>query len=240
MSAARAPRVVADADALALAAADAVVAQAATAIRARGAFRFAVPGGRTPRGMLASLAATDRADAPDWTRVTVLLADERALPSGDPERNDWLVRETLLAPLGGRAPRFVPMRAEDADLERAAQDYASELAVPLDLVVLGVGEDGHVASLFPGSPLFSDAARLVAVVRDSPKPPPVRLTLAPRALAEARAVLVLASGSGKADAVAAALAPGADPRHVPAALRADAAWIVDRDAAARLGRGTRP
>lgn len=222
-----------DAAALALAAADLVVARARDAIGAHGTFRFAVPGGRTPRGLLAALASAPRRDAVDWPRATLLLADERAVPSEDPDRNARLVREVLLAPLGDRAPAFVPMRAELADLEAAARAYEPELATPLDLLVLGVGEDGHVASLFPGSPLLDERERRVAVVSASPKPPARRLTLTPRAIAEARAVLVLASGAGKADAVAAALADGADPRRVPAALVAGATWLVDREAAPR-------
>jgi 6-phosphogluconolactonase len=227
-------RVVADAGALALAAADAVVAHAARTLAARGAFRFAVPGGRSPRGMLAALAASPRREALDWSRITVLFADERALPPDDPESNFRLVREALLEPLGAGAPAVERMRAEAADLDAAAREYEPELAEPLDLVVLGIGEDGHVASLFPGSPLLRERERRVAAVTDSPKPPARRLTLTPRALAEARAVLVLASGAGKAAAVAAALGPDADPQRTPAALVRSGEWIVDREAAAAL------
>jgi 6-phosphogluconolactonase len=229
-----APRVVADAGALALAAADAVVAHATRALAERGAFRFAVPGGRSPRGMLAALAASPRREALDWSRITVLFADERALPPEDPESNFRLVREALLEPLGALAPAVVRMRADAADLDAAAREYEPELAEPLDLAVLGIGEDGHVASLFPGAPLLHERERRVAAVTDSPKPPARRLTLTPRALSEARAVLVLASGAGKAAAVAAALGPDADPQRVPAALVRAGEWIVDRDAAAEI------
>ncbi len=232
MSGGRRPEVCADAGALALAAATAVAEHACRALAARGAFRFAVPGGRSPRGMLAALASPPHRDAIDWARVTVLLADERALPPGDAERNDRLVDEALLAPLGERAPRLERMAAEMPDLDAAARDYERHLEGPLDLLVLGIGEDGHVASLFPGSPLLGERERRVAAVTASPKPPARRLTLTPRAIAEARAVLVLASGAGKAAALAAALAPGADPRTVPAALVRDGHWLADRDAAA--------
>jgi 6-phosphogluconolactonase len=228
------PRVVSDAAALAAAAADAVLAHAARAIAARGAFRVAVPGGRSPRGMLAVLADTP-ADTLDWSRVTVLFADERAVPLRDPESNYRLVEEALLEPLGDRAPRVLRMAADAGDLQAAAREYETELAAPLDLLVLGIGEDGHVASLFPGTPLVLERVRRVAVVTDSPKPPARRLTLTPRAIAEARGVLVLASGAGKAVAVAAALAPHADPRRVPAALARAGEWLVDREAAAGLG-----
>jgi 6-phosphogluconolactonase len=233
------PRVVADADALAVAAAEVVAGHAAHALAARGAFRLAVPGGRSPRGMLAVLAASPHREALDWSRVTVLFADERAVPPGDPESNYRLVREALLDPLGERAPRVVRMPADRADLDEAAREYEAEVAEPLDLLVLGVGEDGHVASLFPGSALLAERVRRVAAVTDSPRPPARRLTLTPRALAEARALLVLAGGAAKADAVAAALAGAADPLRVPAALARAGEWLVDREAASQL-RGARP
>jgi 6-phosphogluconolactonase len=184
--------------------------------------------------MLAALAAAPPGEAPDWSRVTVLFADERALPPGDPESNYRLVREALLDPLGARAPRVVRMAADSADLEGAAREYEAELALPLDLLVLGIGEDGHVASLFPGSALLGERVRRVAAVTDSPKPPARRLTLTPRAIAEARGLLVLAAGADKAAAVAAALAAGADPARIPAALARAGEWLVDREAAARL------
>ena len=230
------PRVFPDAAALALAAADWVAEAAGRALGERGAFRVAVPGGRTPRGMLAALASPPHRDAIDWSRVTVLLADERALPPDAPESNARLVREALLAPLGARAPRFVRMRGEATDLATAASEYEAELRLPLDLLVLGVGEDGHVASLFPGSPLLQAGERRVAVVENSPKPPARRLTLTPRAIVEARAVLVLASGAGKAVAVADALATGTDPQRVPAAFVRGATWMLDREAASRWER----
>jgi 6-phosphogluconolactonase/glucosamine-6-phosphate isomerase/deaminase len=124
------------------------------------------------------------------------------------------------------------MEADAADLEQAARSYESRLEEPLDLLVLGLGEDGHVASLFPGSALLAERVRRVAAVTDSPKPPARRLTLTPRAIGEARALLVLASGSGKAGAVAAAFAANADPARVPAALAREGEWVVDREAAA--------
>jgi 6-phosphogluconolactonase len=229
--------VLAGADALADAAADAVLAAARRAFAERGAFRLALPGGRTPRGMLERLASPPRASAIEWSGVTVLLADERALPPEDPERNSRLVEEALLAPLGSHAPRFLPMAAERADLESAAREYELWLEEPLDLLVLGIGEDGHVASLFPGSKLLTERERRAAVVLDSPKPPPRRVTVTPRAIAESRALLVLASGAGKADAAAAALANRADPRRVPAALASRGAWLLDREAAASLPPG---
>lgn len=216
---------------LARAAADHVAACATEAVAERGVFRVAFPGGRTPRAMLELLA---RDTTLPWSRTTVLLTDERALPPDDPESNGRLVHETLVAALGASGPRFVRMRADAADLGLAAAEYERELQTPLDLVVLGVGEDGHVASLFPGSALVADTIRHVAVVRDSPKPPADRLTLTPRVLQEAHSVLVIASGEGKAGAVARALAESGDPFLVPARLVRGGTWMVDTGAATAL------
>lgn len=217
--------------ALARAAAEHVAACARDAVAERGAFRVAFPGGRTPRAMLEHLAAD--ATLP-WDRTTVYFADERAVPADDPESNARLVREALLEPLGTRAPRCVRMRADAADAGAAAAEYEAELKQPLDLIVLGVGEDGHVASLFPHSPLVADTIRHVALVHDSPKPPADRMTLTPRALGEAHGVLVLASGASKAAAVARALAESGDPFLVPARLVRGATWMVDAEAASEL------
>ena len=225
-----APRVFAGEAPLAGAAAEFVAARAAEAVAARGAFRLALPGGRTPRALLARLAALPEG-AVAWARVTLLFVDERALPPTDPESNYALVREALLAPLGARAPQVRRMRGEAADVEAAAREYEAELEMPLDLAVLGVGEDGHVASLFPGSALLAERARRVAAVFDSPKPPPHRLTLTPRALAEARAALVLAAGAGKRAAVTAALAPAGEVARCPARLLRGATWMLTADAA---------
>lgn len=231
-------RVVADAGALAAAAADVFADRAERAMEDRGEFRVALPGGRSVRGMLERLAAAPHADAIEWSRVIVFFSDERAVPATDPESNHRLVAEALLAPLGARAPRCERMRGEVADLAAEAHDYAALLEEPLDLVVLGLGEDGHVASLFPSSPLLGEMQARVAAVMDSPKPPPQRLTLTPRTLCEARALLVLASGAAKAEAVRAGLDSNGALAVTPARLARDprAEWLLDAEAAGLLAR----
>lgn len=225
-------RVFADAAGMAEAAARLVVAASLRCVEERGEFRLAVPGGRTVAPLLDRLAREPERSLVDWSRVTLLFTDERAVPPGDPESNYRLARTRLLDPLGEPLPRVRRMRGEAADLEGAAREYDAELAVPADLIVLGVGEDGHVASLFPGSPLLTDGDRRAAAVGDSPKPPARRLTLTPRALREAReGLLVLASGAAKAGAVRAALAADADVRRIPAALARGGAWLLDAAAA---------
>jgi 6-phosphogluconolactonase len=230
------PVVIPDAALLADAAARIVRDVAAEAIARHGVFRVAFPGGRTPRALLERLASEPFRGGIDWGRVVVLFADERAVPPDHEDSNYRQVREALLDPLGAEGPLARRMNAESPDLEQAARDYAVELEEPLDLLVLGVGEDGHIASLFPGSPLLAGAESRVAAVTDSPKPPSRRLTLLPRVIAEARSVLVLATGAGKAGAVAAALTPG-DVAACPARLAREAVWLLDPQAASGMPGG---
>jgi len=223
-------RVFPDAAAAAVALAARVAAEAARAITARGACRIALSGGTTPVALYRVLAAEYRGRV-DWARVTLLLADERAVPVGAAERNDQLVRETLAAPLGMADGQLVPMRAEAGDPDAAARDYERELGTPLDLLLLGLGPDGHVASLFPHRDAVLERERRVVVEHRSPKPPPTRLTLAPRAIAEAREVCVLVTGVDKAHAVAQALGGRATALECPGVLVATRDWYIDRDAA---------
>jgi 6-phosphogluconolactonase len=227
-------RVLADATALAEAAATDLVARLEAAIAARGRFDVALSGGRTPAGLFARLIVEPHRSALDVPHTRVWFADERAVPPGDPDSNYRMVKETLLAPLAFPDAHVYRMPGERGDLEAAADAYATGLPGRFDLVVLGIGEDGHTASLFPGSTLITESVRPVAAVFDAPKPPPRRLTLTPPVLAAARAVMVLAEGAGKADAVAAALATAGDPRSLPARLVRDRDWYLDPAAASRI------
>jgi 6-phosphogluconolactonase len=230
-------RVLADAGTLADAAATDLIAGLCSSVAARGRFDLAVSGGRTPAGLFARLTADPWRAAFDVARTHVWFADERAVPPDHPDSNYRMVRETLLAPLGIPESHAHRMRGEMADLVAAADAYAATLPERLDLVVLGIGEDGHTASLFPGSPLVAELVRRVAAVFDAPKPPPRRLTLTPPALRAARGVMMLAEGPAKADAVAAALAGTGETGAVPARLVRERDWYLDPAAAARLAQG---
>lgn len=223
----------ADAAAVAEAAAGRVVVAADAAIRAGGRFRLALSGGRTP-GLLYRLLGGAWRERVDWSRVHVYFVDERAVPPTDPASNFRLARECLIDPAGVPPTHVHRMKGEYPDLEVAVVEYEARLDRALDLLILGVGEDGHTASIFPGSPLIEERTRRVAVVTDAPKPPSRRLTLTARALIEATGALVLATGAEKAAAVAAALEGAADPRQVPARLLRERIWCLDRAAAARL------
>lgn len=193
-------------------------------------FRIGLPGGRSP-ARLYRLLAGEYASQLDPARLEILFADERAVPPDDPDSNYRLVKETLLAGLRIPEAQVHRMRGEADDLEAAAREYETHLTQPLDLLLLGVGEDGHVASLFPGSPLLEERTRRVAVVYDSPKPPPRRLTITPRVMSEAYKLMVIATGADKAAAVAAALARDGSVVRCPARLAAETFWYLDRDAA---------
>jgi 6-phosphogluconolactonase len=204
---------------LAAAIAGRLVRSLAQAQAARGTASVVLTGGGIGTAALAALATAPALDDVDWRRVEFWWGDERFLPSGDPERNETGARSALLDKVRVDPALVHPMPASDGpdgdDPEAAAARYAAALRAGFDVVLLGIGPEGHVASLFPGMPALHDDRPVVAV-RDSPKPPPTRITLTFGPIRSAREVWILASGASKTDAVARALS-GADPDDVPAA-----------------------
>jgi 6-phosphogluconolactonase len=202
--------------------ASAAAADIAEALR-DGARSLVLAGGATPRRCYELLSRMEV----EWGRVSILFGDERCVHPDHPDSNYRMVREALLDRV---APATVYRMAAELGPDEAAGLYAHVVAAvsPLDVVVLGVGEDGHTASLFPGHPALK-ATELAVGIRDSPKPPPQRVTLTLTALQSARRVIILATGAGKADAVARA------KRHeVPSGMIAGARWLIDRAAAGQL------
>lgn len=197
-------------------------------MEARGQISMALAGGSTPRPVYAALAA--RAEL-DWARIDVFFGDERAVPPDDPDSNYRMARETLLEPASVPEHRVHRMEAERPDLERAADEYAAGLPSAFDVMLLGIGHDGHTASLFPGSAALDERHRLVMPVT-GPKPPPTRLTVTPPVIVRAREVIVLATGSAKAGPVARALDPGTRVVDAPVVLAREGTWILDEAAAA--------
>jgi len=200
-----------------------VAAEAARIVAAAladGARTLVLAGGSTPRRCYELLAGMDIA----WGRVTVLFGDERCVPAADPESNYRMAKESLLDRV---APASIHRMPAELGAEEAAAAYdrlIGSLGL-LDMVLLGVGPDGHTASLFPGRPELAASGWAVAV-HDAPKPPPDRVSLTLGTLQAAHRVLVLATGSDKADAVKKA-------RHgeVPAGMIPHAEWLLDRAAA---------
>lgn len=204
-------------------------------------------GGGRPRvvltgGTIANAAyAALEAGAVDWTNVDFYWGDERFVPEGHADRNDQQAKDAFLTRLGVPAEHIHAMPAHGCDLStsEAATAYATELpTVPFDLVLLGMGPDGHVASLFPGFPHLRETERAVVEVLNSPKPPSVRLTMTFPALNNADAVWLLVSGEGKADAVARALGDGTVEDTPAAGVKGDTetVWLLDGPAASKLSR----
>jgi len=244
-----------DAEMLARAAAAALVARLAAAQAVHGTASVVLTGGGIGTAVLehvAGLAAEPARETVDWTAVDVWWGDERFVPAADDERNERGAREALLDRVAVPEHRIHAMPPSDGSFdgpEDAADWYARELAgaaaqgspVPrFDVLLLGMGPEGHVASIFPESPAARDE-RPVFAVHDCPKPPPTRISLGFAAINTATEVWLLVSGGGKAEAVARALESDDGPVRLPAAgvhgVRATR-WLLDADAAGRLtGRG---
>lgn len=188
-----------DADATARRAAELLAAEARNAVAARGRFVFAVSGGTTPWHMLRYLAAEDLA----WPNIVVVQVDERVAPNGHPDRNLTHIRDSLLGHSPLKEDQILAMPVMDADLEAGASAYAQRLEAmagsppTLDLVHLGLGPDGHTASLVPGDPVLEVTDRDVAITSEYQGRK--RMTLTYPVLNRARRVLWLVTGAGKAD-----------------------------------------
>ncbi|MBX9244088.1 6-phosphogluconolactonase [Actinotalea ferrariae] len=214
----------------------------------------ALTGGTVGIRTLAEVAASPLRDAVDWTGVHLWWGDERFLPTGDPERNETQAREALLDALAVPGENVHPMPGPDrsASPEESAEAYAAELAraatsaspdaiapsddagpqvPPFDVVLLGMGPDGHVASLFPGHPELDVVDRTVVGVHGSPKPPPERVSLTYAALEAADEIWVVAAGAEKADAVGRALAGDDATPAARAVARGRTLWLLDAAAA---------
>lgn len=221
------------------------------AVAAKGQASVVLTGGGIGTRVLAELAAAPARDAVDWPRVEVWWGDERFVPYGDPERNETGARSALLDHVDVAPERVHPMPGPDGpdghNPEAAAERYAAWLqaaaepqdraGVPgFDVLMLGIGPDAHVASLFPGLPALYEEERTVVAVRGAPKPPPTRLSLTLPAIRAASEVWILATGAEKAGAVRMALS-GAGPVQVPAAgargVR-QTLFLLDRAAAAEV------
>ncbi|QKW05845.1 6-phosphogluconolactonase [Streptomyces sp. NA04227] len=245
---------------MAQAAAARLITRIVDAQSSRGSASVVLTGGRNGNGLLAALAAAPARDAVDWSRLDLWWGDERFLPEGDPDRNVTQARAALLDAVPLDPKRVHPMPAADAggavhsgDADAAAEAYARELAaaagpedhagVPaFDVLMLGVGPDTHVASLFPELPAVRETERTVVGVHGAPKPPPTRVSLTLPAIRAAREVWLLAAGEDKAGAVAIALS-GAGEIQAPAAGARGTArtlWLLDAAAASQLPRDLLP
>jgi 6-phosphogluconolactonase len=214
-------------------------------VREAGRATVAISGGTTPRRMLEAMRGAELG------RVHWFWVDERCVDAGDKDSNYRMAREALFE--AARIPEENIHRVKvELGAEQAAAAYEREIreffglaegAAPVfDVVHLGMGPEGHTASLFPGQVLIGERVRLTAAVR-TPKPPPLRVTMLPTAILGARHIVILAGGADKAEAVARAL-DGADEMEVPVAMVRRAAgevvWFLDEGAAPAAGAWVRP
>lgn len=240
----------ADGDSLVAAAGERLIGVIDAAVAARGQALVVLTGGGNGNRLMSFLAA--QSERIDWAKVHLFWGDERYVPEDDDERNEKQARDALLNHIDIPARNVHAMPARDgefgSDLAAAALSYEQLLAANaepgdpapnFDVHLLGVGPEGHINSLFPDSPAVQETTQLVVGVEDSPKPPPLRITLTLPAIQRSREVWLMVAGAEKADAVAAAIG-GADPVSIPAAGavgREQTVWFLDAAAAAKTPTG---
>ncbi|WP_338441401.1 6-phosphogluconolactonase [Synechococcus elongatus IITB4] len=232
--------VVADFAAVVAAARSLVLETASQAIAERGTFRLALSGGSTPKALYEQFADS----AADWAHWQIFWGDERYVPNDHPDSNERMARQAWLNRVPIPAEQIHPLPTQSADpwqdaaiaeveLRRAFQVSEEDWPV-FDLILLGLGDDGHTASLFPGTAALDEQTRLVTVGDREGQP---RLTFTAPLINQARTVVFLVSGAAKQEAVQRALAAEGDSQQTPARLIQPAGqlyWLLDRDAAALL------
>lgn len=224
-----------DADTLATAIAERIVDRIAHVQQSGSTPRIVLTGGTIATDAYRRIAAGDV----DWTDVDFYWGDERFVPAGHADRNDQQARDAFLTRLAVPEPRIHAMPAHGCSLSmaEAADEYAADLPdVPFDLVLHGMGPDGHIASLFPGYPQLHETTRHAVEVLDSPKPPSQRISLTYPALNNAHSVWLLVSGEGKAEAVARAHSETSVDEIPASGARGltETMWLIDEAAAKEI------
>jgi len=225
---------------LARKAADRFIALALDAMARSGRFAVALSGGSTPRELYALLGSFPYKDRLDWTRVHLFWGDERCVPPDHPESNFGMVRSTLLSQVSIPAPNIHRMAGEKvpeegaAEYERELRGFFGSTISRFDLILLGIGEDGHTASLFPDSEALDEGEHLVAAIYLD-KLRSWRLTLTYPAINAAAEIAFLAAGKNKSPIVKDLLGPDANSSNYPAArvrpVNGRLTWFVTEDAA---------
>ncbi len=234
-----------DIDTLSREAAQYIVRLASESIVMHGRFTIALSGGSTPRKLYSLLGSEPYRSQIDWALVEIFWSDERCVPPDSEDSNYRMARETLLSNIPIAAKQVHRMPADQPDRDVASQAYTLELqgtfgtdGIPrFDLIQLGMGPEGHTASLFPHQPSLHEQQRLVMPVI-TPKPPPPRLTFTPPLLNAARHILFLVTGADKSDAVHAVLEGEYNPDEYPAQIvrpkDGEVTWMLDTAAAEKL------
>ena len=241
-------KVVAGPQALAQAGAELFVALARQGIETTGSFRVALSGGSTPLAMYDMLSQPPLSSQVDWRNVFVYWGDERFVPQGDPENLFSSARARLLARVPIQQEHTYPWPTENISPEDAARRYADVLQSTFqssqpkfDLVLLGMGPDGHTASLFPGSQEIAHPTNVLTIpVYGAPKPPPTRLSFTSKLINDAEQVVFLVSGKDKAEALRAVIQGEPDPVRWPSQVVSPVdghlQWLIDEEAASELSQ----
>jgi 6-phosphogluconolactonase len=222
-------RIVCDSNDLPARAASRIAHELTKATLERGHASLALAGGTTPKATYELLAGLPL----DWSLIDIFFGDERCVPEDHADSNYRMAKAALFDRVMIPTERIHRMRGELADRDAAARAYEAELPERIDVVVLGIGEDAHTASLFPGSPALAEEVRRVLPVI-GPKPPPERLSLTPPVLRAARLCIVLASGAGKAEPTRRAFMDPVDVVATPIQLARDGVGVLDAAAASKL------
>jgi 6-phosphogluconolactonase len=230
-------RIFDDLDTLSRAAADYIASYAQQRVDKAGRFTWLLSGGSTPARAFQLLASPPYAAQPFWPKTHIYWGDERCVPPDSDQSNYHLARRDLLDKIPVPPSQIHRMPAERPDRDAAAADYATLLPEHPDLILLGMGPDGHTASLFPGSPALTETTRrVVAVEAPDYVQPRHRLTITPPAIQAGARLLVLAAGADKAEPLERVFLPKGDIHQTPARLARDATWLVDRPAAQRISK----
>lgn len=221
--------------------AEVLLSMAHAAIADRGVFSIALAGGSTPKALYKLLASSGWTGKFDWNKILVFFGDERAVGPENSLSNYKMASEAMLDIVPVPAENVFRMRGEAADLSAAAAQYEREILErtgKLDVVLLGLGPDGHTASLFPHSPQLEERKKLVVATPEASLEPHVqRITLTYKALEDAREVMFLVTGDGKADVVWEILKGPEDPKRLPSqgVKNANTSWYLDKAAASKVG-----
>jgi len=203
------------------------------AVADHGICYLAISGGRTPGPVYQKLAANAFGGGLEPNAAEIFFVDERCVPPSDARSNYRMARETLFSACGVYPANIHRVQAEWPDREKAAADYEEELPENLDVVILGMGVDGHTASLFPESAALDETSRRMVPVKGG-DPDLWRLTITPPVIEAARSILVVISGAAKAETVKRAIDGPYNPNHLPIQLALGGKWILDRAAAGAL------
>lgn len=227
---------------LALNAAKHVAFIANHAIKTRGRFTMALSGGNTPYALYEVFTQPEYSEQIEWKKVYLFWSDERFVPHSHPESNYGIAKEAFLSQISIPTGNIFPVPTESTTVEAAAETYAQSIINLLgstpcfDLILLGIGQDGHTASLFPNFPeVVHPSEKLVAPVIDSPKPPPVRITFTYKLINNAENVMFLVTGEHKAETVKKILTEPVNQNLFPAKgvnpVEGKLMWLLDRGAA---------